>query len=124
MPRQVENRREDGRKRIPTLAGAVIAFIGTDGKEHRYPVIELSLSGGSFEIPARLPEMTQGAVFSGCRIVVGEIEIGIHVEIRHVTRGPGVGYECGILIFPKSDEDRNEITSLVARLSAVSAMQS
>jgi len=123
MPRQVEDRREDGRKRIPAFVGATIVFVGANGTEHRYPLIELSASGGSFELPARTPGVTQGAVFSGGRIVVGEIEIGVHLEIRHVTRGPGLVYECGVRFFPTCDEGRNEITSLVARLSAVSAMQ-
>ena len=119
MPKQVQDRREDGRRRIPGFVGAVIAFTGPDGTAHRYPVIELSVGGGSFELPARIRGLQEGAACSAGRITVGEIEININLEIRHVTRGSGMVYECGARIFPASDEDRNEMAALVARLYSV-----
>jgi hypothetical protein len=119
VPRQVEDRREDGRRRIPGFVGAVISFNGPDGGAHRFPVIELSLAGGSFEIPARVPGLKQGAICTGGRITVGELEIDVNMEIRHVTRGPGTVYECGARIFPTTDEGRNELAALVSRLNSM-----
>ena len=118
MPKQVEDRREDGRKRIPGFVGAVIAFTGPDGTDHRFPVIELSVAGASFELPARMPGLIEGAACGGGRICVGEIEIKVNMQIRHVTRAGHV-YECGARIFPASDDDRNEMTALIARLSSI-----
>ena len=120
MPKQVQDRREDGRKRIPGFVGALIAFNGPDGTTHRYPIIELSVGGGSFEIPARIRGLDEGAVCDGGSICVGEIEIKVNLEIRHVTR-VGPLYECGVQIFPTSDDDRNEMAALVARLYSVPA---
>jgi len=120
MPKQVQDRREDGRKRIPGFVGAVIAFNGPDGTAHRYPIIELSVGGGSFELPARIRGLDEGAACAGGRICVGEIEIKVNLEIRHVTR-VGPMYECGARIFPTSDDDRNEMAALVARLYSVPA---
>jgi len=119
MPKQVQDRREDGRKRIPGFIGAVISFNGPDGTAHRYPVIELSLGGGSFELPARIRGLEQGATCSDGRISLGEIEVEVNLVIRHVTRGSGMVYECGARIFPKTDEGRNEIAALIARLAAI-----
>ena len=118
MPKQVQDRREDGRRRIPGFVGAVIAFNGPDGTAHRYPLIELSLAGGSFEIPARIGGLDKGAPCDGGRICVGEIEIKVNLQIRHVTR-VGHVYECGARIFPTSDEDRNEMAALISRLYSV-----
>ena len=119
MPKQVQDRREDGRKRIPGFVGAVIAFKGPDGTDHRFPIIELSVGGGSFELPARVRGLEAGAQCGGGSICVGEIEIKINLQIRHVTRSEGTLYECGARIFPTSDEDLNEMTALVARLYSV-----
>jgi hypothetical protein len=99
--------------------GAVIAFKGPDGTAHRFPIIELSVGGGSFELPARVKGLEAGASCGGGSICVGEIEIKINLQIRHVTRSDGTLYECGARIFPTSDEDLNELTALVARLYSV-----
>ena len=120
MPKQVQDRREDGRTRIPGFVGSVIVFNGPDGTTHRYPLIELSVGGGSFELPTRIRGLDEGAVFGDGRICVGEIEIRVNLEIRHVTR-TGHVYECGARVFPASDEDRNEMAALVARLYSVPA---
>jgi hypothetical protein len=121
VPKQVQDRREDGRKRIPGFVGAVIAFNGPDGTAHRFPIIELSVGGGSFELPARIRGLEAGAPCSGGTICVGEIEIKVNLEIRHVTRSEGTLYECGAQIFPRSDEDRNEMAALISRLYSVPA---
>ena len=121
MPIEIENRREDRRNQIPEFVDAEIAFNGPDGASHKYPLIALSLAGGSFEIPERIPGLDPGTTWDGGRILVGEIEICVNLQIRHVTRGDRKGYECGVRLYPISDEDRNEITALVSRLRSVPA---
>jgi hypothetical protein len=119
VPKQVQDRREDGRERIPGFVGAVIAFKGPDGTAHRFPIIEMSVGGGSFELPARVKGLEPGASCGGGSIFVGEIEIKINLQIRHVTRGEGTLFECGARFFPTNDSDRNEMAALVARLYSV-----
>ena len=46
---------------------------------------------------------------------MGDIEIKVNLQIRHVTRGVGTSYECGARLFPTSDEDRNEMAALISR---------
>ena len=116
MPRQVQDRREDGRRRLPEFVEAEIAFNAPDGSAHRYPLKELSVNGGSFELPARVPGLEPGAACSAGRVCVGDIEIKVNLQIRHVTRGVGTSYECGARLFPTSDEDRNEMAALISRL--------
>ncbi len=119
MPRQVQDRREDWRQKLPEYIGAEIAFTGPDGEAHRYPLTELSVSGGSFELPSRVPGLEPNAACSNGRICVGDLEIKVNMQIRHVTRGIGTKYECGARIFPTSDEDRNEIAALISRLNSM-----
>ena len=119
MPRQIQDRREDGRKRIPEFVGAEIAFNASDGTSHQYPLIELSVAGASFELPERIRGLDTETTCDSGRICVGEIEIHVNMQICHVTRGEGTRYECGVRLFPISDEDRNEMAALIARLTSV-----
>ena len=119
MPTQIKDRREDGRDRIPEFVDAEITFNGPDGTSHHYPLIALSVAGGSFELPQRVPGLDEGTTCKGGRIRVGEIEIFVNLQIRHVTRGDGKRYECGVRLYPKSDQDRNEMAALVSRLRSV-----
>ena len=62
--------------------------------------------------------LEKDAACAGGRVCVGEIEIKVNLQIRHVTRVDHV-YECGARFFPTSDEDRNEMAALVSRLNSV-----
>jgi hypothetical protein len=42
-----------------------------------------------------------------------------NLAVLHLTRRSGSDYVCGAQFFPASDADRNELTSLVARLEAL-----
>ncbi len=119
MPRTVQDRREDGRKRIPGFVGAEIEFTTPDGKAHRYPLIELSVAGGSWELPNRVPGLEPGVDCGGGVIHVGGLEIGVNLQIRHITRCEGSRYECGARFFPISDDDRNEMAALISRLASL-----
>jgi len=121
MPMQVQDRREDGRKRIPGFVDAEITFQTPDGTTHRYPLIELSVGGGSFELPERVRGLEAGTDCGGGHLLVGDLDIHINLQICHLTRCEGSRYECGARMFPINDEDRNELAALISRLASVPA---
>jgi len=121
MPTKIENRRRDVRNPIPEFLEAQIEFSAPDGSSQELPLIELSVSGGSFRMPQRIPGLKAGVMIDIALIRVGEIEIRSHVEMLHVTRGGGSSYVCGVRLYPATDDDRNELIGLVSRLGSVPA---
>ena len=84
MPEEVKNRREEPRSRISGFQNAEIEFTGPDGTAHKWPLIELSVSGGSFQLPERIPDLEIGTVGEDSVIRVGEIEIHVNFAIASV----------------------------------------
>jgi len=116
MPIQINDRREDPRSQVPNFQDAEIEFTGPDGTAHKRPLIELSLSGGSFQLPERIPGLEVGTTVAGSVIRFGEFEIHVNPVIRRVTRYDGRGYECGVQFYTMNDQDRNEMAALISRL--------
>ncbi len=112
----VKHHREERRSWISDFQRAEIEFTGSDGTAHKRRLIELSVSGGSFQLPERIPGLEVGAMVEGSVIRVGELEIHVNFEIRHVTPDDGKGYECGVQLYPMSAQDRNEMAALISRL--------
>ncbi len=101
---------------MPGFLEAEIEFTGPDGTAHKRPLIELSVSGGSFLLAERVPGLGVGTTGEGAVIRVGESEIHVNFEIRHVTHDDGQGCGCGVQLYTMSDQDRNEIAALLSRL--------
>ena len=116
MPLQVKNRREDPRSRIPGFQDAKIEFTGPDGTAHKRQLIELSVNGGSFQLPERIPGLEVGTTVEGSVIRFGEFEIHVNFVIRRVTHGGVTGYEYGVQLYTMNDQDRNEMAALISRL--------
>ena len=116
MPFQVKNRREDPRSRIPGFQDAKIEFTGPDGTAHKRQLIELSVNGGSFQLPERIPSLELGTTVEGSVIRIGEFEVRVNFVIRHVTRDDETGYEYGVQLYTMNDQDRNEMAALISRL--------
>ncbi len=116
MPVEIKNRREDPRSRIPDFQDAEIEFTRPDGTVHKWPLIELSVSGGSFQLPERIPGLEVGTPVEGSVIRFGEFEIHVNFVIRRVTRGDVTGYEYGVQLYTMNDQDRNEMAALISRL--------
>ena len=121
MPIPVENRRAELRGRIPGFQDAEIEFTGPDGIAQKQELIELSVSGASFLLEARIPGLEAETAIDGGLIRIGEIEIRVCLKVRHVTRRDGKGYECGVRLYPMSDQDRNELAALISRLRSLPA---
>ncbi len=119
MPFQVKNRREDPRSRIPGFQDAKIEFTGPDGTAHKRQLFELSVNGGSFQLPERIPGLEVGTTVEGSVIRVGKFEVRLNFVIRHVTRGDGKAYEYGVL-YTMNYQDRpalyKEMAALISRL--------
>ncbi len=118
MPVQIENRRWNPRSRIPNFQDAEIEFTGPDGTAHKRPLIELSVSGGSFLLAERILGLEVGTTVEDSVIRFGESEIRVNFSIRHVTHDDGKGYECGVQFYKMSARDRNEMVALISRLEA------
>jgi hypothetical protein len=115
MPVQVK-RREDPRSRTPDFYDAEIEFTGPDGTAHKWPLVELSVNGGSFQLPERIPCLKVGTTVAGAVIRIGELEIHVNFVIRRVTSYDGKVYECGVQLYTMNDQDRNEMAALISRL--------
>ena len=113
---EIKNRREDPRSRIPGFQNADIEFTGPDGTTQKRPLIELSVSGGSFQLPERIPALEVGTAVAGGLIRFGELEVQVNFVIRHVTHGDGKAYEYGMEIYMMNDQDRNEMSALISKL--------
>ncbi len=116
MPARIKNRREERRSLIPDFPSAEIEFTGPDGTAHKRPLIELSTSGSSFQLPERIPGLEVGTPVEGSVIRFGEFEIRVNFVIRRVTRDDVTGYEYGVQLYTMSDQDRNEMATLISRL--------
>ena len=118
MPVQVKNRRQGGRARISAFRYAEIEFTGPDGTEHKWPLIELSLSGGSFQLPERIPGLEVETTVEGSVIRVGEFEIRVNFVIRRVTPDDGKRYRCGVEFYTMSHQGRKDMAALISQLCA------
>jgi hypothetical protein len=116
VPVQVKNRRWNPRNRIPNFQDAEIEFTGPGGTAHKWPLIELSLGGGSFQLPERIPDLEVGTTIEDGVIRVGEFEIYVNFAIRRVTRYSGEAYECGVQFYMMSAQSRIEMVALISRL--------
>ncbi len=116
MPVRVKNRRQEPRRRIPDSQDAEIEFTGTDETAHKRPLIDMSVSGCSFQLPERIPGLEVGTPVEGSVIRVAEFEIHANFVIRRVTRDDEKGYEYGVQLYTMSDQDRNEMAALISRL--------
>ena len=118
MPTQVKNRRGEPRGKIPDFQDAEIDLTFPDGNRRTLPLVGLSVNGGSFHLCERVRGLEVGTTIHGGVIRIGELEIHVHLEVRHVTRD-GNEYDCGVRFYPMSDDDRNEMAGLMTRLRAL-----
>ncbi len=116
MPVRIKDRREDPRSRIPGFENAEIEFTGPDGTVHKRPLIELSVTGGSSQLPGRIPGLEVGTAVAGGVIRFDELEVQVNFIIRHVTHDDVTGYGYGVQIYTMNDQDRNEMAALISRL--------
>ncbi len=116
MPVRIKDRRGERRSRIPDFQYAEIEFTGPDGTAHKRPLIELSVSGGSFQVPEIIPGLEVETAVAGGVIRFGEFEIHVNFVIRRVTRDDETGYEYGVQLYTMNDQDRNDMAALISRL--------
>ncbi len=116
MPVQVKNLRQERRTGIPAFQYAEIEFTGPDGTAHKWPLIELSLNGGSFQLPEPISGLEVGTSIKGSVIWMNEFEIHVNFAIRHVTHDDGKRYRCGVQFHTLSHQDRNEMAALISQL--------
>ena len=119
MPTQIVNRRRDKRHKLPSGVGAEIEFNTPDGRTHVLPLVEVSISGLSFEIPRRLDGIETGAKLPAAMIRLGRLQVQGNLVVMRMVRGFGPDYTVGVEFHPRTDGDRNELIELITRLTAL-----
>ena len=119
MPQQIASRRAEPRVDLSSDLGAWIEFRDANDRRQRLRLTQLSVGGFAFHMPRPIAGIQFGAMLADVRLSDAEMEIRGNVEVRHLTRGCGTDYFCGVQFFPSTDDDRNRLIGLVSRLEAL-----
>ena len=117
MPLRVKNRRVERRYALPTDLGAEIEFDVPFGGHYRLPLLNISVFGLAFFIPEPIPGIEAGIMLADAQIHVGSLVIRGKLALHHSLRDHPFNHKCGARFYPASDTDRNELVSLLSRLS-------
>ena len=96
-------------------------YPGPGGKRYDLPLIDISVSGLSFNCADRLPGLESGTTLSPIIIRLGMCDIHGDLLVMHVTRDPSGGTICGALFYPAKDADLLKLKSAIAGIEAVTA---
>jgi len=70
-------------------------------------------------MPYRIAGIETGAMLPDASIRLGQLVIQGNLAVLHTTRLSGSAYSCGVQFYPKSEEDRNQLSTLVSRLETL-----
>ena len=116
MAKKIPNRRQDPRYGLPKALDARLEFKDGDNFDQRLPLTEIGIGGAGFRMPRKIAGVEKGAMIPNAVIRIGHTEIGVNLEILHTTRGFHMDYTCGTRFYPKTENDRNELTELISKL--------
>ena len=119
MPIKFPTRREETRYPVPPGFELFLEFTPPQGKRCSFPLIEISSGGAGFVIPERITGFEKGVMIADGIIRFGKLEIRVNFAVQHLTRDFDTRYRCGVMFFPCSETDRNELIGLTARLETL-----
>jgi hypothetical protein len=113
-------RRISRRFSIADNADASIELGWPEGAARRVKarLLDISMSGLSFAMPAEAPRLTSGIMVNGVTLRLGRCEIGGDLLIMHVTQR-SQGPVCGALFYPAGDAELALLKSAIAGIEAV-----
>jgi len=94
-------------------------YPGPGGKRFDLPLIDLSVSGLSFNCSDELPGLESGTTLSPVVIRLGKCDIHGDLLVMHVTSDPSPETVCGALFYPAKDADLLKLKSAIAGIEAV-----
>ena len=116
---KTSKRRQERRYNIPGALGARFEFVDQNGEQQDLQLTEIGVQGAAFAMPRRIPGVERGSMLADVVIRVALIQIDGNASVVHATRRSESKFECGILFFPKTEQDRNQLVSLISSLDAV-----
>lgn len=119
MAKKAQERRGDRRYNLPDAVSAKLQFEGPDGTTYTFPLMDLSVTGASFHMPRAIIGVDSGAMLGNAVIRLGRLEVHGNVVVLRVTKIFGTSRSCGVQFYPKTEEDRNELINLIARLDSL-----
>ena len=94
-------------------------YPGPGGKRYDLPLIDISVSGLSFNCGDDLPLLESGTTLSPIIIRLGKCDIHGDLLVMHATSDPPGETTCGALFYPAKDADLLKLKSAIAGIEAV-----
>ena len=120
MSTTTKDRRRANRHEVKN-AYAYVEFDHPNGERQRVPLLDLSVAGLAFSLPAWLAEVEAGTLFSDVEVHVGEGSIRGELLVLRVDPpdpGPDAGVTCGAYFAPHTASERDKMTGLISDLKA------
>ena len=121
MPRDIRNRRTGARQKVPKMLFAEVELTDLEGLPRKCRLIDLSMKDLCFETATGEPRIEPGTNLANAMIRVANFEVCCHISIARTWKQFDAAHHCGGTLFPKSEDDQNELASVVAALEAAEA---
>ena len=118
MPRDISNRRNVNRQKIPAMLSASLQARTPDGVSRKLPIVDVSPTDVCFASPSSAPLIEIGCVLTDVWVQVADFGIECNLTVQRTWRQFDGSYHCGARLYPKTEDDQNELVSLVAALQA------
>ena len=90
---------------------------GPDGMRHRADLVEVSVSGVTFELDAG-PSFEKGAILSNVTLHIGDCIVEGELLVKHSEPTRKSRLELGCLFYPSSQLDEEKLSAVLAGLQA------
>ena len=115
---KTSKRRQERRYNVPSALGALFEFDDQEGEHQELQLTEIGIQGAAFIMPTRIPGVERGAMLANVVIRVALTDIEGNASVVHSTPAGESRFKCGILFFPKTEKDRNQLVSLITSLDS------
>ena len=115
MSTTTKDRRRENRHEVKN-AYAYVEFDHPNGERQRVPLLDLSVAGLAFSLPAGLAEVEVGTRFSDAAVHLGEASIRGELLVLRVdpNSDPDAGVTCGAYFAPNTASERDKLTCLIS----------
>jgi len=115
-----KDRRREHRHEVQQSLDAFVEFDHPNGERERVPLLDLSIAGLAFWLPAWLADMEAGTRFSDVVVHVGDGSIRGELLVLRVEPDPedDAGVSCGAYFYPDTAAELDKMTCLISGLKA------
>lgn len=126
MSTTTKDRRRENRHEVQQSLDAYVEFDHPNGERQRVPLLDMSVAGLSFWLPAWLAEVESGTRFSDVEVHVGEGSIRGELLVLRVEPDsePDAGVTCGAYFYPDTAAELDKMTCLISGLKAAQSDES